>query len=86
MYVIGGNSGSSWLGLVERLAPGADRWAACQPLPEPRGYAAAVALGRRLFVVGGGDGGTWQSIVQCCDLDSDRGQWDQVSLGQRPRV
>ena len=47
-------------------------------LPEPRGYAAAAALGHQIYVMGGGDRGTWQNTVQRYDLDSGDGQWSQV--------
>ena len=57
IFVVGGLSGTSrTLATVEVYDPVADRWSRVADIPEPRHHAAVVAVGSKLYVIGGYDG------------------------------
>ncbi len=43
---------------------------------DARGYGGAAAVGRSLYIVGGGNGAEWYNSVERYDLDAQR--WDRV--------
>jgi N-acetylneuraminic acid mutarotase len=52
---VAGKDESTPVGAVEAYEPAADTWAKVAPLPIPRGGVAAAAVGKRIYVTGGGD-------------------------------
>ena len=58
VYVFGGNSQGNATNRAFYLAPGADRWEEIAPMPAARAAGAAVAIGRKIYIVGGAASGT----------------------------
>ena len=79
LYLLGGNDGHQWLDLVDILSPDVRRWHYGTPMPSARGYGAAAAIGRHLFMVGGGNGAAWLNTTIM--LDPTHG-WQEVRLMQ----
>ena len=55
----------------------------CKPatsLPKECAYGSAVAIGNKLFYVGGGNGFDWFSSMLRLPLDDVEGDWEQVPL------
>jgi len=77
LYLLGGNDGHQWLDLVDVLSPDVRRWRYGTPMPSARGYGAAAAIGRHLFMVGGGNGAAWLNTTIM--LDPTHG-WQEVRL------
>lgn len=50
-----------------------------QPLTKRRRYAAAAAIGKRLYVVGGYDGRQRMNSVECLDLSQENASWQPVA-------
>ncbi|CAF1639779.1 unnamed protein product, partial [Adineta ricciae] len=65
--------------IVERWNPRTNEWAALQPLTKRRRYAAAAAIGKRLYVVGGYDGRQRMNSVECLDLSQENATWQPVA-------
>ncbi len=59
VYIVGGiertGGKDRTVGTLEAYDPGARRWTACAPMSTPRAFAAAAALGGKVFVLGGLD-------------------------------
>jgi hypothetical protein len=76
VYVAGGFErgalSDSTVGTLEAYEPGARRWARRAPMPTARGFAAAAALGGKVYVFGGLDGsGKAVDTVEAYDPGSD---------------
>ncbi|CAF4517649.1 unnamed protein product, partial [Rotaria socialis] len=65
--------------IVERWNPRTNEWTALQPLTKRRRYAAAAAIGKRLYVVGGYDGRQRMNSVECLDLSQENATWQPVA-------
>ena len=50
-----------------------------KPLTKRRRYAAAAAIGKRLYVVGGYDGRQRMNSVECLDLSQENATWQPVA-------
>lgn len=82
LYVFGGNVNGSAVARAFRLA-GDQGWRAIAPMPGPRSQAAAVAIGSRIFIVGGADGGRLVSPTYVYDTTTDR--WTTAAAIPTPR-
>lgn len=80
IYVIGGFSGSSNtpLNTVRVYDTGTRRWAKAAPLPAPRGGHAAVVLGGKIHVIGGGNSET--TIADHSVYDPATNTWTEAAL------
>lgn len=87
LYVLGGLTAH----LAETAATGrawrfdieTGRWSALAPLPTSRGAGGAVAIGDRIYVVGGVADGQRKTALEAYDLDS--GTWERLAPMQSPR-
>ncbi|CAL9047716.1 F-box protein AFR-like [Musa acuminata AAA Group] len=72
LYVLGGMRADTQSPLQTLLAyrAGTNSWSAAAPMPTPRCFFAAGAIGGRIFAAGGDDGGI--SAVECYDPAADR--------------
>lgn len=82
LYVFGGNVNGSAVARSFRLA-GDQTWREIAPMPFPRSQAAAVAIGTRIFIVGGAQGGRLVSPTYAYDIAADR--WTIVAAIPTPR-
>jgi N-acetylneuraminic acid mutarotase len=82
LYVFGGNVNGSAVARAFRLF-GDEGWREIAPMPAPRSQGAAVAIGGRIFVVGGADGGRLVSPTYVYDTATDR--WTTVASIPTPR-
>jgi hypothetical protein len=82
LYVFGGNVNGSAVARAFRLA-GEQGWREIAPMPGPRSQGAAVAIGSRIFVVGGAQGGRLVSPTYAYDTAADR--WTTVAAIPTPR-
>ncbi|CAM4751106.1 unnamed protein product [Rotaria magnacalcarata] len=65
--------------IVERWNPRTNEWTSLQSLTKRRRYAAAAAIGKRLYVVGGYDGRQRMNSVECLDLSQENATWQPVA-------
>lgn len=79
LYLTGGNDGIRWLDAVEVYTPSRSQWVIAERMPLERGYGAAAAIGRQMFVMGGGNGSSWLRDCMMCNLET--GAWLEVSPG-----
>ncbi|KAG6472875.1 F-box protein AFR-like [Zingiber officinale] len=72
LYVLGGMRSDTQFPLQTTLAYRAatNSWCAAAPMPTPRCFFSACAIGGRIFAAGGGDGGI--SAVECYDPAADK--------------
>ena len=77
LYLTGGNDGVRWLDAVEVYTPSRNEWVPAERMPLERGYGAAAAIGRQMFVMGGGNGSSWLRDCMMCNLET--GAWLEVS-------
>lgn len=80
IYLLGGGTckrDSMWLDMVDVYNPSSQGCTPAAPLPKPCAYGAAVAIGQRLFYVGGGNGEDWFKSMLRLSLDEDT--WEAVS-------
>lgn len=59
IYLIGGFDGSSLLSNLDSYSPAMDIITPLKTMFYPKSYASAVALSRKVYVIGGGDGLSW---------------------------
>ncbi|CAF0817955.1 unnamed protein product [Didymodactylos carnosus] len=64
---------------VEKWNPRTNEWTQLQSLTKRRRYAAAAAIGKKLFVIGGYDGRTRMNSVECLDLNQENSTWQPVA-------
>lgn len=69
-----------WLNTVDVFSPSTYTSLPTTSLPKECAYGSAVAIGQRLFYVGGGNGIDWFSSMLRLSLDDEEAQWEQVSL------
>jgi non-specific serine/threonine protein kinase len=82
VYVFGGNTrGPTARGF--RLAPGATGWREVAAMPGPRSQGAAVAVGTRIYVVGGYDG--QRLVAPTYAYDAKTEGWREVAPIPTPR-
>jgi hypothetical protein len=82
LYVFGGNVNGSAVARSFRFA-GDQGWREIAPMPGPRSQGAAVAIGGRIFIVGGAQGGRLVSPTYVYDTAADR--WTTVAAIPTPR-
>ncbi|XP_008789681.3 F-box protein AFR-like [Phoenix dactylifera] len=72
IYVLGGmrSDTETPLRTLVTYRAATNSWSAAAPMPTPRSFFAAGAIGGRIFAAGGGDGGI--SAVECYDPAADR--------------
>ena len=81
IYLLGGgtqNQASMWLNTVDIYSPTAHSCKPATSLPKECAYGSAVAIGNKLFYVGGGNGIDWFSSMLRLPLDDAEGDWEQV--------
>ena len=73
IYVIGGQDEFDQGGVVEEYDPATDLWPTKAPMPTPRFYLGAVALGGRIYTIGGetDHGGGFRPTVEDYDPVAD---------------
>ena len=81
LYVVGGFSSSGASARVFRLAD--DHWEEMPPLRYPRGALGLVAVGAKLFALGGNDGGSQVAVPEV--FDTHARVWQDVSPMPAPR-
>ena len=82
LFVFGGYSGSASARSF-RFDLTTDRWEEIAPMPAPRAAAAAVAVGDRIFIVGGADGG--RLIAPTYEYNVSTQRWRTVAAIPTPR-
>ncbi len=82
VYVMGGNAPAA-TARAFRLSPGDDSWREIAAMPAPRAQAAAVAVGAKIYVVGGANGDRLVSATYVYDAASDR--WSTAASIPTPR-
>lgn len=82
LYVFGGNVNGVAVARSFRLL-GDEGWREIAPMPAPRSQAAAVAIGSRIFIVGGAEGGRLVSPTYVYDAATDR--WTNAASIPTPR-
>jgi Kelch motif protein len=82
LYVFGGNQSGVAVARSFRFV-GDEGWREIAPMPTPRSQAAAVAIGGRIFIVGGADGGRLVSPTYVYDTAADR--WTTAASIPTPR-
>jgi len=94
LYMIGGVDGHQFLATVEtaRIKPAGllEPWKAARPLPDPRGFMAAVAHNGAIYVAGGGAGlhgeTLYRSVLRAqVNADGSLGQWEAEAEMRLPR-
>lgn len=84
IYVFGGNAEGVPSARSFYLASGAAKWEEIAPMPAPRAAGAAVAIGRRIYVVGGSLAATaLHNSTYAFDLDTK--QWQILADIPTPR-
>lgn len=72
VYVFGGYSDGRATARSFYLAPSGDKWEEIAPMPAPRAAGAAVAIGRKIYIVGGAaSGNTLHNSVYAYDLETN---------------
>lgn len=66
-----------WLNRVDVYDPSTQACTPAAPLPKPCAYGSAVAIGQRLFYVGGGNGEDWFKGTFRLSLNDST--WEAVS-------
>ncbi|KAE8623748.1 hypothetical protein XENTR_v10005717 [Xenopus tropicalis] len=81
LLVIGGfGSQQSPIDIVEKYDPKTQEWSFLPSITRKRRYVATVSLGDRVYVIGGYDGRSRLSSVECLDYTSDEdGVWYSVA-------
>ena len=82
LYVFGGNANGAATARSFRFF-GAEGWREIAPMPAPRAQGAAVAIGSKIYVLGGADGDRLVSPTYAYDSASDR--WATVAPIPTPR-
>jgi Kelch motif protein len=82
LYVFGGNVNGTAVARAFRFI-GDQGWREIAPMPGPRSQGAAVAIGGRIFVVGGAESGRLVSPTYAYDTAADR--WTTVAAIPTPR-
>lgn len=82
LYVFGGNVNGVAVARSFRFS-GDQGWREIAPMPAPRSQAAAVAIGSRIFIVGGAEGGRLVSPTYVYDTATDR--WTTAASIPTPR-
>ncbi|XP_032225329.2 kelch-like protein 12 isoform X1 [Nematostella vectensis] len=78
MYVLGGfGNMQSPVDIVEKYDPRTKQWTEVQPMSKKRRYLCAVALGNRLFALGGYDSSSRLNTVEC--YNPIVSQWNTVT-------
>ena len=67
-----------WLNTVDVFSPATHSCIPAISLPKECAYGSAVAIGERLFYVGGGNGIDWFSSMLRLSLNEEDAQWEQV--------
>ena len=75
-----------WLNTVDVFTPATHTCMPATPLPKQCAYGSAVAIGQRLFYVGGGNGNDWFSSMLRLSLNDPAAQWEQVSAAALCRL
>ena len=79
VVALGGLNGSTEYILgTEIYSPGMRVWRSGPQLPSRRGYCGVAAVGRHVYMIGGG-AGTQQWLKEAIRLDITTGQWETVS-------
>ena len=81
IYLLGGgtqNQASMWLNTVDIYSATTHSCKPATSLPKECAYGSAVAIGSKLFYVGGGNGIDWFSSMLRLPLDDPEGDWEQV--------
>ena len=79
VVLCGGNRMGDWLSSIDRYHPGRRQVASAGSMPSARGYGAAAAIGRSVYIMGGGNGSSWlQSTLR---YDADLGRVVEASTG-----
>jgi Kelch motif len=81
LYVAGGFSSGRTSARVFRL--GHDRWEEMPPLRHPRGALGLVAVGSKLYALGGNDGGSQVAVPEV--FDTKARVWQDLSAMPAPR-
>lgn len=82
VFVFGGSSGGP-IARSFRFDLGAGRWHEIDPMPGPRSAAAAVAVGDRIFIVGGADG--TRLVAPTYEYNVSTQKWRTVAAIPTPR-
>ncbi len=82
VFVFGGYAGSATARSF-RFDLSARRWEEIAPMPGPRAAAAAVAMGDRIFIVGGAEGG--RLVAPTYEYNVSTRQWRSVAPIPTPR-
>lgn len=82
VFVFGGSSGGP-IARSFRFDLGAGRWHEIDPMPGPRTAAAAVAVGDRIFIVGGADG--TRLVAPTYEYNVSTQKWRTVAAIPTPR-
>ncbi|CAC5365929.1 KLHL12 [Mytilus coruscus] len=80
LVVMGGfGSHQNMVEAVEQYDPKTEQWTRRPNLSKRRRYVAAASLNGKVYIIGGYDGQSRLSLVECLDLSSDDPQWQSVS-------
>ncbi|KAK3101658.1 hypothetical protein FSP39_005276 [Pinctada imbricata] len=86
ILVVTGGFGShqNMVEVVEQYDPKTDEWTRLPNLTKRRRYVAAASVDGRVYVIGGYDGQSRLSTVECLDLSQEEPSWQTVSsMSQR---
>lgn len=86
LYVLGGRAPKSLaVDTAERFDPKTDSWETLPPMPVPAGGLAAVAVGKRVIAIGGGDDGRGTVTGAVQEFDPSRDEWSPLPSLRTPR-
>src|SRR5207245_11365597 len=72
LYAVGGYNGSGYVSTVEEYDPATNVWTAGAAMPTPRAGMGVAAVGGRVYVLGGYNGGYLDTVEE---LDPATGAW-----------